>query len=87
MVWIVVASSLITILISSAQLYQGFKESLSLLDKDLDEIQESIVPSITRSVWLMDQEQIEVGMKGLLLYDKIVYVHIKAEDGSAYHKD
>ncbi|WP_207912253.1 sensor histidine kinase [Pseudobacteriovorax antillogorgiicola] len=84
MLWIIVSSFVVTLGVSTVQLYFDFRASIESLEEDLQEIQRTMVPSLTRSVWLMDREQIHVGMKGLLLYDKIVTVKIEAEDGSVF---
>lgn len=65
LIWIVVFSSLITVLLSGIQLYIDYKIELDTINNRLDEIESSYVGSIEASLWNVDVEQLEIQLEGI----------------------
>ncbi|WP_051559992.1 response regulator [Marinobacterium jannaschii] len=74
--YILVASSIITLLITAVHLYIDYNRDLNLIDERLQQVESSYLQSLTGSVWVDDREQIEIQLKGLLSLPDMQYVAI-----------
>jgi len=77
---IVVSSSLITLFAILLQLYASFHDDVSSLEKRLDQVRISSLPSITKSLWGFDQEQLNIQINSVLDVQDVVQVRVVWRD-------
>jgi len=65
LIWIVLFSSLMTIILSGIQLYIDYRIELDTIHTRLNEIEKSYKESIEASLWHVDLEQLNIQMEGL----------------------
>lgn len=65
LIWIFLASSLLTLMITSSILWMDYKHDLALVDQHLEQIEKSNLPSITNALWAEDEKQLELLLKGI----------------------
>lgn len=78
--YILVFSSLVTLLGTSFQLYLDFKNDRALIQKTLDQIKDSRLRSFVNHVWLSDLKQINIHMQEILALPNIQYVEFTNGD-------
>ncbi|MBF0559413.1 MAG: PAS domain S-box protein [Nitrospirae bacterium] len=74
---VVVFSSLVTILSSGVLLYINYNEDLRDIEDSIQHINRTHVPGIAASLWVMDKQQLEAQLKGILNIPYIEYLEIK----------
>ncbi len=79
--YILVFSSLVTLLATGWVLMGDYKRDVSKIEENLGHIQGGYLESITHSLWNMDQDQMTIQLRALLNYSEIHYVYIKDEAG------
>ena len=84
MLWIISISTGIVLLGTSLQLFFDYQLEIQRIDQDIEEIEKTFVPTMAYSVWQMDHEQLEVGLRGLLLYESIKFVELNVEGGEQF---
>ena len=84
MLWIISISTGIVLLGTSLQLFFDYQLEIQRIDQDIEEIEKTFVPTMAYSVWQMDHEQLEVGLRGLLLYESIKFVELNVEGGERF---
>ena len=72
----VIFSSFITLIITGLQLYGDYKSDVTRIEDDFDEVKVAYLETITNSVWVLDQKQINAHLEGLLRLPDIEYVDI-----------
>lgn len=63
--WILLSSSLLTLLITCLHFYVDYKNDISAIDARLIQIESSYVPTIKNALWVEDQTQLEVQITGI----------------------
>ncbi len=63
--WILLASSILTLIITSANLWLDFNRDLAQIDQKLDQIEKSNLPSISNALWAEDTSQLGLLVKGV----------------------
>lgn len=74
--YMVLASTFITLFTSSFQLYESYNSDVSDINSRLDEISHTYVDTISSRVWVASQSELERDVKNLLRLPDIVYVRI-----------
>ena len=85
----VLFSSLITLVITFAQLYYEYKEDLNAVDKRLENIRLGYRQGITNAVWLDDKKQLTAILDGVNALPNIDYVEVRVDSelyASSGHK-
>jgi two-component sensor histidine kinase len=77
---ILLCSSLITLLFTSWQLYSDYRIGRNHILETLDEIENSHVNTISRSVWTSDRNQLTVQLDGILQLHEMQYVKVSFEN-------
>ncbi|MCV6624618.1 MAG: ATP-binding protein [Cellvibrionaceae bacterium] len=72
--WILVISSVITLVAVVLQLRASFQDDMDDLDKRLQQIRISSLPSITQSLWNFNEEQLQLQVYSLLEVDDVLQV-------------
>ncbi len=65
LIWIMLSSSLLTLIITSIHLFVDYNNDMSALDERLIQIETSYLPAIANALWVEDDEQINVQIKGI----------------------
>ncbi len=76
LIYILLSSSVITLVITSYQLYSDYQNDIVMIKQRFGQIKISYLNSLSRSVWNFNEEQYEMQLKGILSLDDIVYVAI-----------
>ena len=63
--WILLSSSLLTLIITCLHFYVDYKNDISAIDARLNQIENSYVPTIKNALWVEDQTQLEVQITGI----------------------
>ena len=78
--FIVVCSSVLTLLLSAFQLYRDYQTDISLIDDAFDQIEKVHIPTISESLWGSDTEKLETIVRGLSNLRDLRYLEV-IEDG------
>ncbi len=77
---VVLFSSLITLITTGLQLYSDFNKDLESIEQLMEQIKNSYVDSLTKSVWVVDEEQINIQLAGILQLSNIIYSQISVDN-------
>lgn len=73
------SSSLLTLIITSIHLFVDYNNDMSALDERLIQIETSYLPAISNALWVEDDEQINVQIKGIKNLPDIALVQLIRE--------
>jgi signal transduction histidine kinase/DNA-binding response OmpR family regulator len=76
----IVCSLFFTVFAVFFQLYTNYNSSILELEKRLDQIRISTLPSITKSLWGFDEEQLNIQIKSVLEVDDVMQVTVVWKD-------
>lgn len=76
-IYIILFSSLITLLITTTQLYLEYKGDLSDLNENLSHVKTGYIRGLTNAVWLDDKQQLNAIIKGINTLPDIEYIEIQ----------
>lgn len=80
MALILVTSSIFALMAILLQLYSSFNDDISEMEKRLDQVRISTLPSITKSLWGFDEEQLNVQIRSVLEVQDVVQVTVVWRD-------
>ena len=80
-VYILLASSLITLLGTGYQLYTDFRRDVDQIEERMSQIQSSYLRGIVNSLWMTDLRQAEVLLEGVMQLPEIEYAEINSPEG------
>ncbi len=80
-VYILIASSLITLLGTGFQLYTDYRRDLGQINERMQQIQTSYLEGIINSIWMADIRQAQVLLKGVVRLPDMRYAHIRTPEG------
>ncbi len=75
--YILLFSSLFTLLTSAIQIYVDYRKEVSQIDERMAVIQTSYASSLSRSLWALDQNLLQVQMEGILSLPDIVHLRLR----------
>ncbi len=78
---ILLFSSIITLLVTIVQLFVDFRKDVITIEERIDQVKASHLRAITRSVWNLDNTQLETALNGILQLPDISGVFIIDETG------
>ena len=87
MVAILFASSLITSITTAFHYYLEYKEDIKYLNKSLDQIGASNSSSLSRSLWNLDDLQIQVQVDSILKIRDVIAVKIVDDEEQVFYKN
>ncbi len=73
-------SAIFTLLASAVQLWSSYQHDLDSIEQDMQFIKASYLPSLNRSLYELDGEQLRLQLRGLLQFQYIVYVEVIAKE-------
>lgn len=74
---ILLFSSMVTLLLTAAQLYLDYRRDVGAIGARLDEIRHSSLESIGRSLWQVDAVQLRLQLEGVLRLPDVVFVEVR----------
>ncbi len=77
--WILLSSSVLTLVITSFHLYLDYRQDMSAIDARLIQIENSYLPTIASALWTEDQAQLEVQLVGIKNLPEVSVVQLKVE--------
>ncbi len=77
---IILVSSVITLLAVLLLLAREFDEGITAMERDLEQVELTALPGITRSLWNFDEEQLEVQLSALLRLPEVTGAEVVWED-------
>ncbi|MCL7944852.1 EAL domain-containing protein [Marinobacter sp. ATCH36] len=80
--YILLFSSLFTLISSAAQIYSDYRKDLSQIDRRLKVIETGYTSSLARSLWALDQKLLQTQLEGILSLPDIVHLRLKIEPDS-----
>ncbi|THB76609.1 MAG: PAS domain-containing protein [Desulfobulbaceae bacterium] len=78
--WFIIVSTLVALLSTGVQLYLDYRHDLEIIDSYFASIDDSYLPSIAKSTWVMDDHQINTLLEGITNREDIVYAAIVIDD-------
>ena len=77
LVYILIFSSLTTLIGTSIQLYFDFRDDMNFIDKQLMQIEKAHLPSLVNSLWSLDSNQINIQLQNMLSFRDIIGLEIR----------
>lgn len=77
---IILVSSVITLIAVLLLLAREFDEGITAMERDLEQVELTALPGITRSLWNFDEEQLEVQLGALLRLPEVTGAEVVWED-------
>lgn len=74
--YILLFSSVITLILTVIQLYMDYRYGLDAIDKSIHQIKESHLEGITQSLWVSDMDLLKTQLDGLLKLNDMQYVDV-----------
>jgi diguanylate cyclase (GGDEF)-like protein/PAS domain S-box-containing protein len=80
--WILLFSSVFTLIASAIQIYSDYREDLSRIDTRMAVVESGYSSSLARSLWALDQKLLQTQMEGILSLPDIVHLRLRIEPDS-----
>ena len=81
LVSIMLISSIFTLLITGLNVYLDYKEDISGIETQLDQIKQSYLSSLTASLWIEDREHLTLQAEGIMQLPSVNYLEIRDDSG------
>lgn len=82
---VVLTASVLTLLLTTFQLYSDWQHGRERLNERLERIGQSFVPAIQNSAWILDEQQLQKGLETILQLGAIQHVNfLHRETGHTY---
>jgi PAS domain S-box-containing protein len=79
-IYIVLCSSVLTLLLTGFQLYREYQQDVSLIESDFQEINDVHLKSFAASLWSFDTEKLQILIEGMSRIRDVKYVEISGND-------
>ncbi|MBL4667250.1 MAG: response regulator [Sneathiella sp.] len=76
-VYLVLCSSVITLIISAFQLYRGYQSDISIIEAQFEEIEKVHLKGITENLWLFNTEELKTLVEGMSLLGDVSYISVR----------
>ncbi len=80
MVLILLISALFSVFFMVVQLYLSYQDDIAALEKRIDQVRISTLPSITKSLWGFDEDQLRLQIRSVLEVEDVVQVTVVWQD-------
>jgi diguanylate cyclase (GGDEF)-like protein/PAS domain S-box-containing protein len=80
--YILLFSSVFTLVSSAIQLYSDFRQDISQIDRRMHVVETGYASSLARSLWALDQKLLQTQLEGILSLPDIVHLRLKIEPDS-----
>ncbi|MHA6139608.1 ATP-binding protein [Pseudomonas mohnii] len=85
LLFILLFSLCFTVLASTVQLYIEYRREMRDIDSRMDLIRAGYLASLERSLWDLNQEQLNVQLRGLVDFSDVARVHLSSPDFDLLH--
>ena len=85
LLFILLFSLCFTVLASTVQLYIEYRREMRDIDSRMELIRAGYLASLERSLWDLNQEQLNVQLRGLVDFSDVARVHLKSTDFDLLH--
>jgi HAMP domain-containing protein len=85
LLFILLFSLCFTVLASTVQLYIEYRREMRDIDSRMELIRAGYLASLERSLWDLNQEQLNVQLRGLVDFSDVARVHLKSPDFDLLH--
>jgi len=75
--YILCISSILTLIISCFQIYWEYRKDKTQINKMIQSIKDIHLQTLTRSLWELDEKQIQIQLNDILKMDDIIYLEVK----------
>jgi len=79
--WSLALGAAISLLVSAGLMIQAYFAENALTRERLEDVERILVPSLVRSLWLMDEQQLEVALDGIATVPGVEHIRLVDEDG------
>jgi PAS domain-containing protein len=79
--WVLVVGALVSLLVSSGEAYLTYRERLDYLQAHLDSIGDFALPTLTKSLWAYDHEQVALQLNAFTRLPEVDGVRLSQSDG------
>src|SRR5690554_120452 len=80
--WILLFSSVFTLIASAGQIYFDYRKDLSQIDNRMAVVESGYSSSLARSLWALDQKLLQTQMEGILSLPDVVHLRLRIEPDS-----
>lgn len=80
--WIVLFSSVFTLIASAIQIYSDYRKDLSRIESRMQLVESGHASSLARSLWALDQKLLQTQMEGILSLPDVVHLRLGVEPDS-----
>lgn len=80
--WILLFSSVFTLITSAIQLYSDYQKDLGQIDNRMRVVETGYASSLARSLWALDQKLLQTQMEGILSLPDIAHLRLRIEPDS-----
>jgi diguanylate cyclase (GGDEF)-like protein/PAS domain S-box-containing protein len=80
--WILLFSSLFTLIASAIQLHSDYRKDLLKIDSRMLVVETGYASSLARSLWALDQKLLQTQMEGILSMPDVVHLRLRIEPDS-----
>ncbi len=77
---ILLFSFFVTLLISAFILYSDYRDQLSSQERNLKQLENGYVDSISYSIWYYSTDQLQTQLKGILSFPNVIYAGVKSNN-------
>ncbi|WP_415249419.1 EAL domain-containing protein [Sulfurimonas sp.] len=84
LVFTLLFSALITLFITIVQLYMDYKNGIKSIHTQLELVESSYTASVSQSIWVFDEEQINLQLEGIVSLPDILFTSLTLGDSGYY---
>ncbi len=77
LVYILLFSSLVTLISASFQIYMEYRADIGLVDSHMEQVENVHLPGLTNSLWHLDDKQIQIQLESILSIDGVEYLEMR----------
>jgi len=83
-IWIIGFSSFVAVFTTAIQLYIDYRDDIDQIDRELSYIEFVNLPPITKSLWVLSQDAVQLQLDSLIKRPEIHFVKINVDGGSVF---
>ncbi len=83
--YILICSTIFAILATAVQLYFDYRNDVTVMERRLKDVQNSNIMQLSRSLWEVDRELVQLQLDGIVQLPDIVYVDLRTSNGDFFH--
>ncbi len=81
---VLIFSSLITLLLTIFQILMEYRDGTRVIERQIDQVLGTIEDSLANSIWMINEEQIKLQLKGLSQYPAVSSVYLMTDSGDEF---